>query len=329
MDTTACSVPSGAAVTGGQWLVPRQGRARRGTLIACRWLLVALAAGIAVQNRQSAFLLPSAPARPTTTLQFDGRHGVRQLAGASVPSGSQLRMRTARGAAAGAKELDTDALFKYGVALAVQISAIATFFFAVDTALASAQVVPPDWSIFGLFFFMSLRSRIFSPLDNSRPDIMKAAEGKATGGFNDRIMPSWTPPGVVFPIMWILIIAPVRAYSSLLIYQQVGHLCDVTILALMLHLTIGDIWNTINNVEKRLGAAVPGVLCVWASALLAAYAYYQALPLAGQTLLPLCVWLTVASALVTDTWRVNNPAGDEPLFPYRGAVRTQFWFAPE
>lgn len=37
---------------------------------------------------------------------------------------------------------------------------------------------------------MSIRSRLFSPLDNSRPDIEKAAKGEATGGFNDRQMPS-------------------------------------------------------------------------------------------------------------------------------------------
>ena len=51
-------------------------------------------------------------------------------------------------------------------------------------------------------------------------------------------------------------------------------------------------------------------------------------PLAGELLLPTCLWLTVAAALVTDTWRVNNSSGLEPLFPYRSPnVRTRFWFA--
>eukprot|EP00913_Durusdinium_trenchii_P014194 g13320.t2 len=164
---------------------------------------------------------------------------------------------------------------------------------------------------------MSIRSRLFSPLDNSRPDIEKAAKGEATGGFNDRQMPSWTPPGIFFPIMWILIVAPLRAAASMMLWQQVGHLCDGTILALMLHLSIGDTWNTVNNVERRLG-----VLCVWASALFASYAYYQVVPLAGELLLPTCLWLTVAAALVTDTWRVNNSSGLEPLFPYRSPNAT-------
>eukprot|EP00931_Biecheleriopsis_adriatica_P104267 TRINITY_DN78955_c0_g1_i1.p1 TRINITY_DN78955_c0_g1~~TRINITY_DN78955_c0_g1_i1.p1 ORF type:complete len:300 (+),score=54.38 TRINITY_DN78955_c0_g1_i1:15-914(+) len=252
------------------------------------------------------------------------------LAGANTSRSLPCRARRCmRRAAAGTKELDTEAVGTYAVSAAVQIAAIAAFFAALDTAVTSTGAQLPDWSVFVLFFGMSLRSRIFSPLDNSRPDATKAARGETTGGFNDREMPSWTPPGIFFPIMWIVIVAPLRAASSVLVWQQVGHFCDVTILVLMFHLTVGDTWNTVNNVERRLGAAVPGVLCVWASALAAAFAYYQVSQLAGQLLLPTCLWITVAAALVTDTWRVNNSNGDEPLFPYRGEARTRFWFSAE
>mmetsp|Transcript_23582 Transcript_23582/g.54804 ORF Transcript_23582/g.54804 Transcript_23582/m.54804 type:complete len:302 (+) Transcript_23582:63-968(+) len=230
---------------------------------------------------------------------------------------------------AGERELDTDAVGKYVAAIAVQLLGITTFFMAIDSAVKASGAALPDWAVFALFFGMSLRSRIFSPLDNSRPDISKAAKGESTGGFNDRTMPSWTPPGFFFPIMWILIVAPLRAASSVLIWQQVGHLCDATILTLMLHLCVGDTWNTVNNVERRLGAAVPGVLCVWASALAASFAYFQVEAFAGELLVPTCLWLTVAAALVTDTWRVNNTAGSEPLFPYRGETQTRFWFSTE
>lgn len=257
-----------------------------------------------------------------TLMQRGGRRGW-------APHQRAKLARAATTARGEAKELDTDALIKYAASLAIQLAAITAFLAALDTAAAAAAPglgAPPQWLVFGLFFGLSLRSRIFSPLDNSRPDLQKAVSGDKTGGFNDRIMPSWTPPGVFFPIMWILIVAPLRAASSLLVWEQTGHFCDVTILALMLHLCVGDTWNTVNNVERRLGAAVPGVLCVWASVIFAAYTYYQAVPLAGQLLLPTCLWITVAAALIADTWRVNNSAGDEPLYPYRGAVSTQFWF---
>ena len=70
--------------------------------------------------------------------------------------------------ASGAKELDTDAVLKYGASVGIQLSAIAAFLAALDAG-AAAVGAPPDWAVFVLFFGMSLRSRIFSPLDNSRP----------------------------------------------------------------------------------------------------------------------------------------------------------------
>ena len=63
----------------------------------------------------------------------------------------------------------------------------------------------------------------------------------------------------------------VRRYSSTLVWEAQGHLLDPTLLALVLHLAVGDTWNTVNNVERRMGAAVPGVVCVWGSVVFAAF----------------------------------------------------------
>jgi len=136
-------------------------------------------------------------------------------------------------------------------------------------------------------------------------------------------VPSWAPPGVVFPLMWIGVVAPLRAFSTSLVYEastgrlNEAHLNDPVILWLALHLCIGDTWNTINNVESRTGAAVPGVVAVWLSTLFAAKQYYDIAPLAGVLLGLTAVWITVAGALVVDTWRLNNEVAAEPLYPYK------------
>ena len=52
-------------------------------------------------------------------------------------------------------------------------------------------------------------------------------------------------------------------------------------------------------------------------------------PLAGGLLALTAVWITVAGALVADTWRINNERAPEPLFPYKRKGRvsqTRFWF---
>ena len=95
--------------------------------------------------------------------------------------------------------------------------------------------------------------------------------------------------------------------------------------------SVGDTWNCVNNVERRLGAAVPGVACVWASVVFAAVQFSSVSPYAGQLLGLTAVWITVAGLLIADTWRINSAeAGGkwegEPLYPYKGDVSTRFWF---
>ena len=107
------------------------------------------------------------------------------------------------------------------------------------------------------------------------------------------------------------------------------HLLNPVLLCIMLHLSVGDTWNTVNNVERRTGAAVPGVVLVWGSALFAAAQYYDAAPTAGLLLGATGLWITVAAALVVDTWRVNNARQPEPLYPYKEKgtnSQTRFFF---
>lgn len=241
-----------------------------------------------------------------------------------------MARRSAKGLSAAplSKELDTDAVARYGGAVAAQFTTIAALLGGVDAACAASNVELPPPVVAALFFGLSLKSRVFSPLDNSRPDLDKAVAGEKTRGFTDRTMPSWTPPGVTFPIMWVLVVAPLRAWSSMHVFEACGGgLLESPVLFLVLHLCVGDTWNTVNNVERRLGAAVPGVACVWLSVLLAASQYYAADATAGAALGLTAVWITIAGLLVADTWRVNNADGDEPLFPYKSdAAVTRFFF---
>ena len=83
----------------------------------------------------------------------------------------------------------------------------------------------------------------------------------------------------------------------------------------MVHLALGDTWNTIFTVQSRLGAALPVVLVgPLASAIVVTAAYGHAIARAGYLLIPMCVWLTIASLLVFDIWRLN---GKEPLYPVK------------
>jgi tryptophan-rich sensory protein len=109
-----------------------------------------------------------------------------------------------------------------------------------------------------------------------------------------------------------------------------GIYASEALLSLMLHLSIGDVWNTINNVERRYGTSVLGVLCVWLSAAFAAWQFSLVVPLAGKLLLLKLIWLTIATSLIVRTWQLNpDPSTGRmaPLLPTKGDGITKFeWF---
>jgi tryptophan-rich sensory protein len=104
--------------------------------------------------------------------------------------------------------------------------------------------------------------------------------------------------------------------SSKLLWQDENHQFLVLLLILfVVHLALGDTWNTIFTVERRLGAAVPVVILgPWLSAIVVTAIYWQSVPLAGMILSFSCVWLTVASVLGLRVWQLN---GSEPLYPLK------------
>lgn len=218
------------------------------------------------------------------------------------------------------KTPDFKALFSYFTATTIQWSLIFIFLKYPFTFLLNqiSVLTLPEYTktiiktgfVTFFFLFMSLRSRIFSPLDNSRP---KPTADEPV--FKNRLRPSWQPKPIVFPIVWSTI-ALLRTISSVIIWQTTGSLISFPLLCIMAHLSIGDTWNTINNVEQRLGTAVLGVQFVYLSVLFTTYQYYLTNPLAAYILAPSCVWLTIANALVFSIWRVNYERFNSPsLFP--------------
>ncbi|GAX81709.1 hypothetical protein CEUSTIGMA_g9137.t1 [Chlamydomonas eustigma] len=181
--------------------------------------------------------------------------------------------------------------------------------------------LPPQDACKGIvilfFLVVSIKSRIFSPLDASRPNVKGEKEA-----ISQRKRPSWMPPPLTFPLVWTTI-GLLRATSSVMVWEACGRdLLSLPLITMMLHLAIGDAWNHCNNVEQNLGMAVPGVVlgCL-GSGIFVTASYFMVDKTAGMVLSPMCLWLTIASALVYSIWCIN-PREDgqkQPLFPVREA----------
>jgi len=208
-------------------------------------------------------------------------------------------------------DVDALALVKYALATCAEVGGIALVLAAAQKyALASLHATNLGAAkaiVAVMFFMLAFRSRVFSPLNASRPKIANERLAK-----KQKKRPSWTPPAIVFPLVWISM-GFLRALSTMLVFAQTGVVTHPAILALVAHLSIGDTWNSINNVEKKLGVAAVGVLFVVGSAYNVVYQYYKVVPTAGYVIAPLAVWLTIATTLVWGIWCINTPR--EPLYP--------------
>ncbi|BAT53565.1 TspO and MBR related proteins [Nostoc sp. NIES-3756] len=209
------------------------------------------------------------------------------------------------------QELDIKAVLVYKLGTIIQIGAMVLALLGMEKLVMwidHNSSIPNGFStLLTVLFFclLSLRSRLFSPLDNTR----------SRQTYDQIIRPRWSPPALVFPIVW-MIIAILRVISSVLVWQQMNHQFLVLPLILfVVHLALGDTWNTIFTVERRLGAAVPVVILgPWLSAIVVTAIYWQTIAIAGITLSFSCVWLTVAAVLVFRIWQLN---GSEPLYPLK------------
>lgn len=189
--------------------------------------------------------------------------------------------------------------------------------------ISGGRFDPVSGTVTTIVLLLSLRSRVFSPLNNFRP---KANIEDPV--FKNRKRPSWQPPPKVFPIIWSTI-SVLRTAAALLVYKKTGSLVSPPLLAFYAHLSIGDTWNTINNVEGRLGTAFLGVLFVLASVLYTTYRYFIVLPLAGYIMAPTCLWLSIATMLVYSIWRLNYEGFNKPsLLPSREEGPPSKWKIP-
>jgi len=214
--------------------------------------------------------------------------------------------------------IDTGAVWRYFLCTAVQFSVLVWFSMWLNVGLARSSLdMTYQKALVGVWFgFNALKSRVFSPLNASRPKM----EGEKTA-IKERRRPAWMPPPLAFPVIWTTI-AVLRAVSSVVVFGTTGTLNNPAHFAMLLHLSVGDTWNSINNAEKRLGTAVVGVCAVLASVYNVVYQYWSVSVKAGVLIAPSAVWISVATLLVYTIWKINPRADGtrEPLWPMKPAL---------
>lgn len=239
-------------------------------------------------------------------------------------------------------KIDWSALVKYPVGLAVQMALMFGFLTGVDKTVAHFSLKIPLAVNFLFLYAFNLKSSLFSIFPQKKSDGRKMKQ--ENWEYNKRNKPSWTPPGLAFVFGWPLLTFGLRAFTGAMVVKSIGSYANPAIMSLMLHLGIGNLWNTVyvhlylqffllklnthdspdctkiirNNVERRLGVSVILLYSLWLSKAFAAFQFFKVEPLAGKLLALTLTWISAACALETRTWQINpdpDTGKREPLLP--------------
>jgi hypothetical protein len=99
-----------------------------------------------------------------------------------------------------APKVDVEALLLYHGAIVIQMTIIGLLFLGLDAIVDQTGIAEsiPTWALVPFFYALSLKSRVFNPLNNARPNLKQAMSKNVededekeppSRGFGDRIMP--------------------------------------------------------------------------------------------------------------------------------------------
>lgn len=119
--------------------------------------------------------------------------------------------------------------------------------------------------------------------------------------------PSWTPKDWVFPTVWTPLYALITI-SGWLVWREAGVAGAALPLAVYLvQLVLNAGWSAIFFGLKKPGLAFAEVLTLWLSIALTMILFWPISKTAALLLAPYLVWVTIASALNFQVWRMNAP----------------------
>jgi tryptophan-rich sensory protein len=114
--------------------------------------------------------------------------------------------------------------------------------------------------------------------------------------------PSWTPPNVLFPIVWLVL------YISMSIAAARIALIPGNNLALALwglQICINTLWSAVFFGQKRMLLGVFIIAALWLAVLATTAAFLQLNIAAAALMVPYLAWGTFAMALNISVWRRN------------------------
>jgi benzodiazapine receptor len=119
------------------------------------------------------------------------------------------------------------------------------------------------------------------------------------------VKPALTPPAWIFGPVWILLYA-MMAIAAWLVWRIHGLTGALGPLGLFVaQLALNALWSYLFFGLQRPGLAFLDIVALWLAILATLVAFWRAYPVAGLLLLPYLLWVSFATYLNFQFWRLN------------------------
>jgi tryptophan-rich sensory protein len=114
--------------------------------------------------------------------------------------------------------------------------------------------------------------------------------------------PVWTPPDWVFPVTWMVLYICMALAGARVAAQPENGLA----LALWaMQIAFNGLWTPVFFGLKKIRLGLGVVVMLWVAVFLTLLAMWQVDWIAGALFVPYLIWVTIATALNAEVWRLN------------------------
>jgi tryptophan-rich sensory protein len=117
--------------------------------------------------------------------------------------------------------------------------------------------------------------------------------------------PSWTPPGWLFGPVWTFLYLAM-ATAAWLIWRNVGwHRGRMALIAYAAQLALNGLWSWFFFGQRMIGAALIDIVLLWLAIIVTTGLFFRISRPAGWLFVPYLLWVSFATALNFEIWRLN------------------------
>jgi len=120
--------------------------------------------------------------------------------------------------------------------------------------------------------------------------------------YRDLEKPWWTPPGFVFPLVWITLYVAM-AYAAMRVAPLDGAAQALAFWAAQI--AFNTLWSPVFFGLKRMRAAMIILCFMWVFVAATMLSFWALDPVAGMLFAPYLLWVTIAGALNFSVWQRN------------------------